>query len=161
MGRIYFNPDTGEFWEANSWCRKPPPGFIKVGRRPMGCKKYFATSYFCPVCKTRHPIIRFWSLEVPLYVNMLKAFGEKYGCKVAQQIIDAAARLGGLKRHYEVAEKLTLEGALDLIDTIVDLPPSIRQGAIRLLLEGCPPAEVEKKIAIAALLGRKSLLKEG
>jgi len=137
MGRVYFNPKTGEFWESSRLQRKPPKGFTRwissIDRRYV--RQYVCDCYFCPLCKEYHPIFILGVHEPPLYVRKKKEYGAKYGCVEAKKMVDTAIMLGGRKRHYKAVEKLRATNLLKKWgDKLLDLNKSMRNRILHLIL---------------------------
>jgi len=141
MGKIYFNEETGEFWESSFHRRKPPKGFNFTGyfmNYNYKPRTYVAKSYYCPKCKKYHAVISLYTHELPVYKRMLIVFGEKYGCKEAVKLIGYGERLGGTTKHYNLICHLKdVEINLDKwIPIIANLKGSLRKKIINLLLSG-------------------------
>ena len=118
MGKIYFNPKTGKFWESSRYKRKPPEGFYDTGNymnynyRP---RCYVAKSFYCPVCKEYHYIVitHAHSWDVPLWAREYMDLTKKYGCHIASSIVELARVMGGKYEHYRLAEKISHMGNFD------------------------------------------------
>lgn len=176
MGRVFFNPNTGEYWKANWAKKKPPEGFepidLRCGRRLSPCPR---ARFFCHKCNEYHPVIhlcrsrlaascegqpeRIGYCEMPLHKRMLLEYGSKYGCEAAEKIIDLGMLFGGWERHYMAAEKLVLAGCSDEeIGMLKRLPAVVRGWALKEILNGAALSEVLGKAAISVMIGAKSPL---
>lgn len=82
MGKIFFNPKTGEFWERHSYRRKVPDGFVDTGVNVdwRYDKGYGCDSYFCPECKVYHYVIR--KPKLSKADSILCRLGEAFGCSI-------------------------------------------------------------------------------
>jgi hypothetical protein len=147
VGKIYFNKETGEFWESSFYRRKPPEGYEFTGkeidhRYSPHC--YVVESFYCSVCKCYHPIVLLRRSTIPLHVQKKIEFGEKYGCKIASKLVNYALLLGEKKQHYEFVELLYEARKLDeWMDTIIDLPKKVRGKIIRMVREGRDESEID------------------
>lgn len=146
MGVIYFNPTTGKFWESTKHRRKPPEGFVPTGKemdhryRPH---YYIARSYFCPVCGCYHPLILLRVRDMPLWFSKQLEYGEKYGCKVAEKLIEYAVILGEKRQHYEFVEKLYSDGTLEKwMKILKKLPARDRSKVVKMIREGKSESEI-------------------
>ena len=140
MGRIYFNPKTGEFWEASRRRRKPPEGFeptryVKDHRfKPHG---YLAMSFYCPECKHYHYYVNLYKFK-PRHAVELKRLVEKHGCTKAKTIVELARAMGGMRIHYDTAERIVERGerAVELLKTALPLKGWWRRRVVKMLAEG-------------------------
>lgn len=139
MGKIFFNPETGEFWESKKRRRKPPDGFVDTGYVKNHTYKphsYTAVSFYCPVCRKYHCYINVYDWY-PLHARMRAELTEKYGCKVANKIVTFAHRLGGRKEHYRHVETLYNMNLLDVAqELLTKLKGRDRRRVLNLLLKG-------------------------
>jgi len=141
MGKIYFNEETGEFWESSFRRRKPPKGFKFTGyfmNYNYKPRTYVAKSYYCPKCGKYHAVISLHVHELPVYKRMLIVFGEKYGCKEAAKLIGYGERLGGTTKQYNIVHQIKDKG-INLekwIPIIAKLRGALRKKIVNLLLSG-------------------------
>jgi len=141
MGKIYFNPKTGEFWKASMWKRTPPEGYEYTGY-----KDYYgdtvAKSYYCPTCNQYHAYITTIDY-IPLYAEMLMEWTMKIGCKEASKLVKLARFLGGREEHYEYVWKLREMGLIEKwMPILLQVKSRERIQAIKRLLRG----ENEEKV---------------
>jgi len=139
MGRIYFNPKTGEFWEASWKSKKPPEGYQYTGinkdHRYPG-HRYVAVSYYCPTCGRYHAYINLYGF-LPLHAQMKMRWTEVVGCREASTLVDLARSMGGLRIHYDYVWKLREEGLLERwMEVLLRLDPRMRLQVVKRLLKG-------------------------
>jgi len=135
MGKIYFNPKTGEFWKASRRRRMPPEGYKYTGYKDYyGCT--VAKSYYCPTCNEYHAYITIIDY-MPLHAEMLMEWTAKIGCREASKLVKLARSLGGREEHYEYVWKLREMGLIEKWMTILPLLNSrVRIQVIKRLLKG-------------------------
>ena len=145
MGKIYFNPKTGEFFVASISKRKPPSKDFKYTGYKTFWKKYLVLkSYYCKECGEYHGLVNQSKSGSPLGFEMEYELGRKYGCKTAGKIMNLASELGGRRNHYIIAEKLYNMGVdlIRLTKLISKLPSQVRRKAINMIFtEGIETAE--------------------
>lgn len=156
MGKIYFNEETGEFWESSFQRRKPPKGFKYTGyymNYYFKPRTYVAKSYYCPECRKYHAIIKLYTREdeFPLWARKTIEIGSKYGCRIAEKIVKCAELIGGWEKHYSIALKI-FEKGIDVekwSKIICRVKGKTREKVIEKLLQGR-----EKEAEIIAIAGR-------
>ncbi|MEM4169820.1 MAG: hypothetical protein QXY99_07020 [Thermoproteota archaeon] len=88
MGRIFFNPETGEFWERHLKQRTPPPGYVATEYKInwLNHKTYYTESYYCPTCRKYHYLV---SIDSPLAKYKVEAaeIGKRFGCEAASLVL--------------------------------------------------------------------------
>lgn len=161
MGRIYFNEETGEFWQSSWRVKKPPEGFKPTSYKALR-SNFYAESYFCPECGKYHPVVQPYARrrrDLPLWKIMMLEMGSKYGCTAAEKIVRCGMLLGGWERHYRAAEKIILSGHGERdAEVIARAPKSLKRWAVKRVLNGGDIKEVLRSLHICAAMLRKTPL---
>ena len=163
MGKIYFNPKNGKFWESSLLERKPPEGYIYTDyeidyRWPK--RYYLAESFYCPEHKQYEYIIGIRRTKLTVSEQYFIKFTEKYGCTTAGKLIFLGRAMGGRSNNYELAEKLMEKGLfLKWYDRLIKLSEQfgyndksrLTRKIVRLLIKGADENAINAIIITDAL----------
>ena len=152
MGRIYFNPKTGEFWESSKYNRVPPSEEYEYTGLYVDyryTKKYITRAVFCPKCNIYHFEGYVGRTTFPRYKEYELEWIKKFGCEIAKMLSSFSSdlflsRWDEYKLLTQAAEKIgteKIEKILDeLISVVRSLPPKekrkVAKGVLKAIIEG-------------------------
>jgi len=143
VGKIYFNPQTGKFFFATKYKRKPPPGYFYTGRDMDSKCKPKLQSFFCKRCGYYHFVhisnefrTFFPHSESSMWRKKLLEYACEAGCLNALEIVRCARLIGGRKQHFVLAFQLWKDGYWHWLSVLHRVDAKLRRRFRQLYLAG-------------------------
>ena len=151
MGRIYFNPKTGDFWESSKYNRVPPSEEYEYTGLYVDyryTKKCITRAVFCPKCNIYHFKGHVGRTTLPLYEEYELEWIKKFGCEIAKMLSSSSSniflsRWDEYKLLTQAAEKIGTEKIKKILDELVSVVRSLSPKEKRKVAKGVLKAIIE------------------